>query len=51
MEHTITDSAIEAVAQYDEVLQNILTVQLVNGWLLAIIAGLLLSLIVMRHFK
>lgn len=51
MEHTITDSAIEVVAQYDEALQNILTVQLVNGWLLAIIAGLLLSLIVMRYFK
>lgn len=51
MEQTITDSAIEVVAQYDEVLQNILTVQLVNGWLLAIIAGLLLSLIVMRYFK
>lgn len=50
MEQIVTDSAIEVAAQYD-ILQNILFVELVNGWILAIIAGLLFSLIVIRFFK
>lgn len=51
MDEVVTGTAIEAVAQYEDVLQNILNVQITIGWLLAIIVGLLLALIVMRFFK
>lgn len=51
MDEVVTGTAIEVVAQYEDVLQNILNVQVTIGWLLAIIVGLLLALIVMRFFK
>lgn len=51
MDEVVTGTAIDAVAQYEDILQNILTIQLANGWLLAILVGLVLSLVVMRFFK